>query len=114
MAIRIAPTAAFANPVEAELLAAFGRPVIQSPKRQPFASPFRDGVRAKTTFYRPRAARPAGGITGWILDLGQLDRPGPGSLNKTHRYEFAVGINVFSGVNIICSYGEDPEFDVGG
>ena len=53
-------------------------------------------------------------MTGWILQLGQLDRPGPTSLNKTYRYEFAVGINVFSGGNLICSFGEDPEFDVGG
>jgi len=114
MAIRVAPKEALMdNDAKAEFVAAFGRPAIQSPKRQKFASPFvGPEAWAKMMFYEKPTARQAAGTTGWTIKLGQVKREGPGA-NKTHRYEFAVGINVTSG-DKIRSFGEDPEFDVGG
>jgi hypothetical protein len=112
IAVRIAPDpiTAIDPAATAELLVAFGRPVIA---RQRFASPFvTAGGQTQTSFRFALAARPAAGLTGWVVRLGQIGRPGRHP-NLSDRYEFALGINVTS-LGVTRGYGEDPEFDVGG
>ena len=110
--VRVAPVPAVGVPAAATLdfSAAFGRPAVA---RQQFSSPFEiaAGV-ARTLFLESMAVRPAGRV-GWFFRLGRIEKQViPPDPNVTHRYEFAVGVNVTSGGQI-RSFGEDPEFDVG-
>jgi hypothetical protein len=115
--VRIAPDLNIGdvpNDATAELLVAFGRPVIAN---QDFASPFKDANgQTLTAFYFPPVAR--NGAAGWFFQLAQIDisrRPAPGS-DLSSRFEFAIGLNIrWGGTNDIKrSYGEDPEFDIEG
>lgn len=112
IAIRVAPdplTAINAN-ATGQIIVAFGRPVVA---QQEFASPFIVGTQTIPSFSGALPVRTGGGITGWTFRLDAIARvPGPGLDHVTHRYEFAVGLNVTSG-GVTKSYGEDPEFDVG-
>jgi len=109
IAVRIAPDPL--TPIDPaatpELIVAFGRPVIA---RQPFASPFVTAGQTISSFHRPLAARPSG-VSGWFIKLGAIGRT-PGHDNLTHRYEFALGIEVTS-QGVTHGFGEDPQFDVG-
>jgi hypothetical protein len=113
IAVRIAPDpiAGIANNAAGWFVAAFGRPVIA---RQKFASPFVDSGQTKTIVNRELKAteRPNGGNTGWFVRLGTITRT-PVHVNLTDRYEFSLGVDITSG-GVLRSYGEDPEFDVGG
>ncbi len=120
MFIRIAPTMPTFDPnATLECVAAFGRPVFQ---KQGFASPFaatRPGFttqRAVTFFHKDVGARPPGG--GWVVRLSLMNRPGPQGPHpndQTNRYGFAVGVTIMDNAGQpLLSFGEDPEFDVGG
>lgn len=112
IAVRVAPDplTSIAASATAQIIVAFGRPVVA---QQDFASPFIVGTQTIPSFFGTLIARPAGGITGWTFPLNVIARvPAPGDDHVTHRYEFAVGLNVTSS-GVTKSYGEDPEFDVG-
>jgi hypothetical protein len=111
IAVRIAPdpNTAIDPAATAEIVVAFGRPVIA---RQRFASPFVNGGQTQTSFRFVLPLRPAAGITGWFARLAPIGRPGR-HVNLSDRYEFALGVNITS-AGVTRSYGEDPEFDVGG
>jgi len=107
--LRIAPIQALDPAATLELIVAFGRPVIA---RQRFASPFRNqNGRSISLFHLGPEARQPGKI-GWFFPLDQIKLPIPARDHETHRYEFAVGIEVTSGGQT-RQYGEDPQFDVG-
>ena len=107
--VRIAPDPITAIDPDAtgELFVAFGRPVIA---RQPFASPFVTAGQTRSVFHVPLTRRPSG-AGGWLVKLGAIGRA-PEHENLTHRYEFALGIEVTSR-GVTRSFGEDPEFDIG-
>ena len=115
MFMRIAPTVQTFDPnATLEFVAAFGRPVFQ---KQGFASPFAEtrpglAARAITFFHENVPRRPPGG--GWVVRLSLMNRPGPPA-DHTNRYGFAVGVTIkdVAGQPLL-SFGEDPEFDVGG
>ena len=91
----------------------FGKPVQGTQKR---ASPFEDGGAAVKTTYvfanQPSNQQYLGNPISWFfaLDLVKF-RPPVGKKNRTHRYEFAVGVTVTSG-GITHHYSHDPEMDI--
>jgi hypothetical protein len=116
--IRIVPDSRGPTPSAAAVLTlavTFGRP---ARRHQPQSSPFTHngqppllGGRVIPTFVRGPVARNAG--LGWFFHLGTVAiRPGAGGPKKTHRYEFAIGVNITDGPTE-RSYGEDPEMDIG-
>ena len=74
------------------------------------ASPFVTAGQTRSVFYTPPAPRP-GGAGGWFLNFGVIGIA-PEHENLTHRYEFALGIEVTSR-GVTRSFSEDPEFDIG-
>jgi hypothetical protein len=124
--IRLAPdpdVAAPPNDIEVRLVVCFGRP---TKARQPQASPFTRANGVVTTFFRdftpmnsPRGLTAEGaaqaGNLAWFFPLGVIaPQTRPNDRNKTHRYEFAVGVVARSAsAGIERHYGEDPEMDLG-
>ena len=104
--------------IEVQLVVCFGRPL---KARQPQSSPFTEGGAVKTTFvtdFRPRNSPNGEGQSGnvaWFFPLGIMaPQTLPNDRNKTHRFEFAVGVIARSAsLNRIRHYGEDPEMDIG-
>jgi hypothetical protein len=107
--LRIAPIQALDPAATAELVVAFGRPAVA---RQRFASPFRDQNSRSVSFIHVPPAPRAAGKVGWFVPLRQIQPPIPVEDHVTHRYEFAVGIEIVS-AGQKRQYGEDPQFDVG-
>jgi hypothetical protein len=109
--VRVLPTPAKpALPAGAtlDLMVAFG--AIDT-LRTPHASPFTSGVAPNETLavFRLSTVLPAQGF--WYLPLGTIAKK-PTNPNKSHRYEFVVGAIVNS-AGTICTYGHDPEMDIG-
>lgn len=121
--IRIAPDPDVTAPpadLKIQLVVCFGRPV---KARQPQASPFTVGGEVRTTFLfgpiarnSPNGAGAAGNVA-WFFNLGKMQpQTLPGDRNRTHRFEFALGVIATSGpagAETIRHFGEDPEMDIG-
>jgi hypothetical protein len=98
------------------LAVCFGRP---SQAAQFRASPFEDSTPAKavkTTYlfanHKANQVDGRGNAISWFFPLDMVKfRPPANRKNRTHRYEFSVGMTLTSG-GVTRHYSHDPEMDV--
>jgi hypothetical protein len=128
LCVRVAPDPDKPSPpgdLKLRLVVCFGRP---TKARQPQSSPFtqaQDGAVLTTFVTDPIPMNSPNGLNqdgtakpgnvAWFFPLGKMNpKELPQDENKTHRYEFALGVIASSvSANKTRYYGEDPEIDIG-